>query len=81
MLLHCQRVVAKKRSIALNMLLVVRTIMVQDDVGMVAGDFNGASWRRKSGPDQQFDFDSPLKEAFKNTKLLVPPGSTPLWGP
>ena len=47
-------------------MLVVRTIIVQDDVGMVAGDFNGVSWRRKSGPDQQFD--SPLEEAFKDAK-------------
>ena len=34
---------------------------------MVAGEFNGASWRR----DQQFD--STLDEAFKNVKLPVPP--------
>ena len=49
--------VAKKRSIALNMLLSVRT---------VPGDFKGASWRRKSGPDQQFD--SALEDAFKKRK-------------
>ena len=43
---------------------------------MVAGDFNGARWRRRSGPDQQFD--RTLVEAFKNGKLPVPPGSSPL---
>ena len=34
------------------------------DIDMVAGDFNGASWRHRSGPDQQFD--STLEETFKN---------------
>ena len=38
---------------------------------MVACYSNGASWRRRSGPDQPFD--STLAEALKNAKLPVPP--------
>ena len=43
MSLHCQNAGAKKRSIAMNMLLAVRTAMLQQEVHIVAGDFNGAS--------------------------------------
>ena len=68
----------KKRSIASNVPLAVRTAVVQEEVDMVARDFNGASWRRKSGPEQQFD--STLEDAFKNAKLFVPLGSFPFVG-
>ena len=46
---------------------------------MVAGDFNGAAWRRTSGSDRRPI--SIIEEAFANTSLPVPPGPTPLWGP
>ena len=46
---------------------------------MVPGDFNDASWRRKSGPEQQLD--STIKDTFKNTKLPVPLGASPMWRP
>ena len=78
MSLHCQNAIAKKRSIALNILLAVRTVLLHEEMDMVAGDFNGASWRRVSGPEQQFD--STLGEAFKNAQLPVPNRLTPLWG-
>ena len=78
MSLHCQNAVAKKRSIAWNILLAVCTVLLQEEIDMVAGDFNGASWRRVSGLGQQFD--STLEEAFKNAQLAVPPRFTPLWG-
>ena len=45
----------KKRSIALNVLVAVRTATMQEDIDLVAGDFNGASWRHKTGPAQQCD--------------------------
>ena len=45
---------------------------------MVAGDFNGAAWRKKNGDDQQRD--STIEEAFANTNLPIPHGSAPLWG-
>ena len=64
--LHCQNAVAEKRSIALNVLLAVRTAMVQDDADIVAADLRGASWRRKGGTDQPFDR---IREvAFKKTQ-------------
>ena len=46
---------------------------------MVAGDFNGAAWRRPCGSDRQLT--SIIEEAFANTNLPVPPGTTPLWRP
>ena len=76
MSLHCDNAVAKKRSVALNALLAVRPAITQEDVDMVAGDFNGATWRRKSGPEQQYDRTP--EEASTNAKLLVPPGTSPM---
>ena len=52
--------------------------MIEEDIDLVAGDSYGARWRRKMGPDQQHD--STPEEAFKNARLLVPPGPTPLFG-
>ena len=78
MSLHCQNAFAKKRSIALTLLLAVHTIMWQEKVDTVAGDFSGASWPRRSGPQQQLD--SAPEETFKNAKLPVPPGPSPLRG-
>ena len=37
---------ARKRGIAKNMLFVVRTVMHLEQVDLVAGNFNGARWRR-----------------------------------
>ena len=37
--------------------------MIREDIDLVAGDFNGTSWRRKVGADQQYD--STLGDAFK----------------
>ena len=71
--LHCQNTFAKKRSMALNIFLAVRTIMWQEKADIVAGDCNGASWRRKSGPQQQLD--STLEETFKNAQRPVPVGA------
>ena len=77
MSLHIDNSHAKKRGIAKNVLDAVRTAMQQVD--MVAGDFNGAAWRRKRGEGQQCV--STIEEAFADTKLPVPDGPTPLWGP
>ena len=46
---------------------------------MLSGDFNGAAWRKNSGVDQQRV--STIEEAFGNTNLPIPHGSSPLWGP
>ena len=71
--LHCQIEVAKRRSIALNLLMAVRTAMVEEAVDFVGGDFTGTSWRRKR--------DSIVEQALSDAMLPLPPGSTPLWGP
>ena len=46
--------------------------MRQEQVDMVAGDFNGAAWRRRSGKEQRHD--STIEEAFANTNLPLPQG-------
>ena len=63
---------AKKRGIAENLLLAVRTAMQQEQVDMVAGDVNGAAWRRRSGDDQRLD--STIEEAFANRTYSIPQG-------
>ena len=45
---------------------------------MVAGDFNGAAWRRPCGSDLRLT--SIIGEAFADTNISVPPLSLPLWG-
>ena len=69
----------KKRGIARNLLFTVRTVVHQQQVELVAGDFNGAGWRRQSGNDSLFI--SSIEEAFVNTNLPLPPGPTPWWMP
>ena len=68
-----------KNGIAKNLLLAVRTVMQQQQVDLVAGDFNGAAWRRQPGSDSRFICS--IEEAFVNTNLPLPPGPTPLWEP
>ena len=52
---------------------------MHEDLDMVAGDFKGACWRRKSRPD--LHPDNTLEEAFTNAKIPVSPASSPLRGP
>ena len=49
----------------------------QQQVDLVAGNFNGAAWRRQSGSNPSLI--SSIEEAFVNTNLPLPPGPTPLW--
>ena len=49
--LHINNQDAKKRGIAKNLLPAVRTVLHEEQVDRVAGDFNGAAWRRRSGDD------------------------------
>ena len=67
----------KTRGIGKNLLIAVRTVMFQEQVDMVAGVFNGAAWRRQSDSDRRPIIS--IEEAFANTSLPIPPGSTPLW--
>ena len=65
-----------KHGIAKNLLFAVRTVMHQQQFDLVAGDFNGAAWRRRQGSDPRPT--SIIEEAFVNN-FPVPPGTTPLW--
>ena len=55
MSLHTNNHYAKRRGIAKTLLFAARTVMCHEQIDMVAGDFNGAAWRKKSGDDQQLD--------------------------
>ena len=50
--------------------------MISQDIDLVAGDFNGAAWRRRSRNSL-----SSIGGAFADCALPTPLGTTPLWGP
>ena len=79
MSLHINNQFAKKRGIGKKLLLAIRTVMMEEHVDMVAGDFNGAAWRRPCRSERRLT--SIIEEAFAYSNLPVPPGPTPLWGP
>ena len=79
MSLHIHNHFTKKHDIGNKLLLTVCTVLLQEHVDMVAGDFNGAARRRQSGSEPRPI--SNIQEAFANTDLPVPPGPTPLWRP
>ena len=62
MSLHINNRFAKKRGMRKNLLLTVRTVMLQEQVDMVAGDFNRAA--------------NQAAILVANASLLVPPGTT-----
>ena len=46
-------------------------------MNLVSDDVNGASWRRETRSEQQYD--STLGEAFNNARVFVPLGPPPSW--
>ena len=79
MSLHINNQFAKKRGIEKKLLLTIRAVMLEEHVDFVAGDFNGAAWRRPCGNDRKLA--SIIEEAFADTDLPVPPASTTVVGP
>ena len=77
MSLHINNNYAKKRGIGKKLLLTIRAVMLDEQVDLVAGDFNGAAWRRATSANILFI----IEEAFADCDLPMPPGPTPLWGP
>ena len=53
MSLHVNNQYAKERGIGKNLSVAVRIVVLQEQVDMLAGDFNGAAWRRQSGNEQR----------------------------
>ena len=62
-------VYGKKRGIGKKLILTIRAVMLKENVDMVAGDFNGAAWRR----DNSNNF-SIIEEAFAHCAPPMPPG-------
>ena len=77
--LHINNQFAKKRGIGKKLLLTIRAVMLEERVYLVAGDFNGAAWRRPMR--QRSKTHQRKEEAFADTDLPMPPGSIPLWRP
>ena len=73
---HMNNNFAKKRGIGKKLILTIRAMMLEEHVDVVAGDFNGAAWRRDNS-----NSISIIEEAFADGALPMPPGSPPLWGP
>ena len=76
MSLHINNSYDKKRGIGKKQILTIRAVMLDEKVDLVAGDFNGAAWRRDNS-----NGISIIEEAFADCALPMPPGPTPLWGP
>ena len=72
--LHLSHFYSKKRGIAKK--LIIRAIMICQQIDVVAGDFNGSAWRCSNRNNI-----STIDEAFADCALPAPPGPTPLWGP
>ena len=77
MSLHINKNYAKKRCIGKKLPLTIRAVMIEEHVDLVAGDFNGAAWRRQIGNGNL----NIIKEAFADSDLPMPPDPTPLWNP
>ena len=74
--LHINNVHGKKRGIAKKIIQAVCSLMISQDIDLVAGDFNGAAWRCRSR-----DNISTTDEVFSDCALPTPPGPSPFWGP
>ena len=60
MSLHINNKYARKRGIGKKLLLTIRAVMLEEHVDLVAGDFNGAAWRRATSANST----SVIEEAF-----------------
>ena len=74
--LHISNVCAKKRGIGKKLILKIRAVILDEKVDLVAGDFNGAAWRRDNSNNISI-----IEDAFADCALPMPPGPTPLWRP
>ena len=71
--LHMSNIYVKKKGIAKKLILTLPAIMISQEVDLVAGDFNGITWRHR-GRDNFSTID-------EDSILPTPPGPPPLWGP
>ena len=69
--LHIRNIYDKKRGIAKKLILTIRAIMIDQQIDVVAGDFNGTAWRCSNR-----DNISSIGEAFADCALPTPPYTT-----
>ena len=76
--LHINNICGKKRSIGKKILLAIRAVMLDEQIDLVAGNFNGAAWRRQTNNGNL----TIIEEAFADSDLPMPSSRlTPLWRP
>ena len=73
--LHVSDIYAQKRGIGKKFILAIRTVMIDEKVYLVAGDFNGAAWRCDNRNNLSI-----IEEALTDCALPMLPGPTPLRG-
>ena len=71
--LHINNNYAEKRGIRWKLLLPIRAVMLDENVNLVAGDFNGAAWRRTTCASAL----RIIEQAFADCDWPLPS----LWGP
>ena len=64
-----------KRGIGKKLLLAIRAVVLDEHTDLVAGDFDGAAWRRQTN-NGNLSF---IEEAFAASDSPMLPGPTPLW--
>ena len=70
------KITPKERRISKKVILTIRSMMIGQQIDVVAGDFNGTACRCSNR-----DNISTIDRAFANCALPTPPGPTALWGP
>ena len=74
--LHINEKNSRKRGFGKKLLLAIRAVMLDEHIDLVAGDFDGAAWRRQTSSGNL----SFIEEAFADSDSPMPPSPTPLWG-
>ena len=73
--LHINNIYAEKKGITKKLIIIIRAIMISQQIDLVAGDFNGTAWRCRSRNNI-----STIDEAFTLTAPSNATAPTPLWG-
>ena len=66
----------QKRGFEKKLFFLIRTMILEERVDLVAGGFNGVAWRQSNGNNPQSN--SIIEEAFADTDFPMPRGPTPV---
>ena len=79
--LHINNIHAKKKGIAKKLILTLRTIMISQEVDLVAGDFKGTAWRCRSKDNFSTPggIKQPVSNFFSDGAVLLQSGLNESW--